>query len=127
MRIGETFESHAQLWKALPESVRSKKSARTNRFGDVYEPKSVPARRELKKEAYHDLHPDHPHENRSEDKDIHYENKQNGNISKLLLDDAHHSCLWMKPRITLNGKHPRNCSKWSSPDEFLNQLKESGK
>jgi len=128
MRIGTTFDSHAQLWKELKVKERKAKSAHANQFGDVYEPKHGAIRNEFVRESYLPLHHDHPHKDkeRSVAKDVGYQNRQTGEHSKLLLGHANHSYLWMKTSIAYKSQHPRT-KKWSSLNEFLKELKESEK
>lgn len=125
MKIGETFNSHAQLWNALAPEVRSKKSAKANRFGDVYKPKPDAGRDELARGNYQPLHRNHPHhgEEQIQRKDVSYRNWRTGEIAKLLLGDARHSYLWMQPHVAFKGRHPRT-KRWESLAEFLEELQE---
>ena len=101
MQVGQAFETHAQLWNALPERTRQAKEANKHRLGDLYQPKAQSsdpyqlASYKLPHEAHvhhSDCNPDGWHN------DITY-SKPSRLPAALLVGDRHHSFLWDTPLI----------------------------
>ncbi len=91
MQVGQAFETHAQLWNALPERTRQGKAANKHRLGDLYQPASYKLPHEA--HVHHsDRNPDGWHN------DITY-SKPSRHPAALLVGDRHHSFLWDTPLI----------------------------
>ncbi len=122
MRIGQTYESHYDLWHSLPEKVRKEKTADKNPLGDVYRPLD----RETQKSPFDPamyLKPcrNHSHK-RSWRKDIEYIAR--GDIHPLLLvGDLKYSFVWDQYIITLDRSIGRG-QRRSHLKEFLGRLQE---
>ena len=77
MRVVDGFDSHHDLWNALPKRVRNAKetSKKGNALGDVYRPKrDLSGRQKFTPSNYHSPCPEHDHI-KSWAKDIHYETR----------------------------------------------------
>ena len=120
MRVGQTFESHYDLWYSLPEEVREAKAADKNPLGDIYKPLG----RETQKSPFDPaiyLEPcrNHSHKHCWKE-DIKYKTK--GGIHPLLLvGDVKYSFVWNQRMITFKGSIGRGQRKFNL-GEFLNHL-----
>jgi hypothetical protein len=130
-RVREAYESHSELWNALPAAARRVKSARNSELGDLYEPK-----RELAGIArfdpahYHTPVAGHNHHNEKRPIgwhiDIDYglspKVKQGAKRkSSLLIADPQLSFLWEKPRLYKNA-HWRQRNRGLTLETFLDIL-----
>jgi hypothetical protein len=125
MRIGQTFESHYDLWDYLPEEVRKAKAADVNPFGDIYRPSG----RETQQfpndpSKYHKPCRGHSHSHCHQwHKDIKYTAKK-GIDPLLLVGDAKYSFAWDQCMITFKGSIGRGQRKFKLC-EFLDRLHEA--
>jgi hypothetical protein len=126
MKVDQAFESHRDLWYALPEEVREAKSATHHRHGDIYQPK---------REVGDPFDPgyyvapcsDHVHAPGSAwHGDIDYVGCSDRKAA-LLLGNPDHSFLWDRPIIFTPLPLHRGQKKWPDGlDDFLTQLKGEG-
>jgi hypothetical protein len=104
MKVKYAFESHYDLWysEEVPDTVKQAKLADENRFGDVFQPRSMPIDKndEFDFEHYHPPVADHVHAPKDWwHKDINYEKGVGGRKAALLIGDPQYSFLWNKPTL----------------------------
>ena len=109
MMVSQTFESHHELWfsDSISEDTKVAKAANLNKFGDIYQPKSV------SDDPYCHLSyfapcEDHVHCNPCDwHKDINYPDRY-GRTPALLVGCPEYSFLWDTPAIESPFTIPRN-------------------
>jgi len=106
MKVGIAFESYYELWYSdkLPDTVKQAKLARSNKFGDVFEPQSgLIDKNFFNPQNYHPPIQNHVHANPKNPnnwhKDINYEKGVSGRKAALLIGDTQYSFLWDKPKL----------------------------
>jgi hypothetical protein len=114
MRIRDEYDSQLDLWSALPPSVRAVKSARTNRLGDLFEPRATAHAAAYNPASYHPpvsspVGAEHVHWSTAWLQDICWRYPTPATkMPKLLVGDPDYSFVWSRPRYSFNGtKHPR--------------------
>lgn len=132
MKIGEVYESHADLWRAFLQQGRQKildvKNSSSNPLGDVYQPKDIEKcflGIQYKQESYENTIAGHEHDGDWR-KDINYEGygKQQ---AAMLVGEAVNSFVWTKEMVFSKLPLPRSTKKYGNPEDFLNSLKTSQK
>ncbi len=127
------FESHSELWDAIPSKTRQAKSAKLCRFGDLYEPRRALRRDDCFDPAYYHTpiskHAHHRHacDNKWQN-DIDYRRKTGKRpkqVASLLVCHPPLSFLWESPTIRLKEDHVRDYQRWDNLDEFLGKLESS--
>lgn len=128
MKIGEVYESHADLWRAFLQQGRQEildvKNATSNPFGDVYRPKDIEKcflEIRYKQESYENTIDGHAHEGDWR-KDVNYEGygKQQ---AALLVGESENSFVWTKAKLSSKIHLPRNTKKYGNSVDFINTLK----
>lgn len=124
MRVGQTFESHYDLWYSLPEEIREVKAADVNPLGDIYRPLGIETQESPFDTAmYHKPCRNHSHES-DWSKDIEYKTKKS--IYPLfLVGDVKYSFVWNQGIITIDHNIGRGQRRLNLR-EFLDQLQEVG-
>lgn len=130
MQVGEEYDSQADLWHSLGVSTRNAKSARGNRFGDVYEPNGATAATAYEPGGYFPPYgngPDDQHVHLARDhwkQDICFRYPvRDAKQPKLLIGDPERSFLWQRPRYAyMERQHPRN-RVYDSMTEFYQYLR----
>lgn len=128
MRVGARAQSHAELWRILPEPIRAAKSATTHLLGDVFEPLDDDLRGPgaWDPENYVPPRPGHSHDNGSPPswhRDI--SASYNGQRPALLVGDPDCSFVWNRPLIRLHEagpRLPRNPMSSTTLTDFLRRL-----
>ena len=125
MQVKDAYESHRDLWKALPNSVRTAKTARVHRLGDVYEPRSGddpfdPGTYYPPVEKHSHASERWPDEWRE---DIKYLGKKTRRHTALLVGDPDRSYLWNSPMFIYSGVLHRGQKKFENLGAFLAELK----
>lgn len=124
-QVRSGYSTAADLWAALPTSLRQAKSTRRNRLGDAFQPNPTSSCGDPRDAAhYHPPMVGHSHHRtaRADDwkKDIEFSNAQFGRHAAYLVADPEFTFLWQTPALFLE-HHPRNQS-WDSVDELLQGL-----
>lgn len=110
MQVKNAFESHYDLWNALPPKTRESKAADRNIYGDVFRPKdnlSISDKHDYTKYCKPESHV-HLNKENSWQKDIRY--YYNNRYAALLVGNPKMSFLWNRPcivtrhRLTLGQK-----------------------
>jgi hypothetical protein len=109
MKIKDAFESHHDLWYALPAKARLAKDAhkKGNKFGDVFRPiRKLKNSDKYAHSLYHGpcdethVHSEWWH------KDVNYPKTKNRHRPSLLVGDKNNSYLWDKPLVAaINNLH----------------------
>lgn len=121
MKVAQAYASHADLWQALPSTVREAKSARQHPHGDLYEPLGFGSDAPHSPESYHAPCTGHRHEKPELwHKDIGYMNWKRP--AALLVGDPDKSFLWSEPMLCYRGSMTQGYKKWSSVTDFLRCL-----
>ena len=108
MMVSQTFESHQELWSSdsIPEETKIAKAASLDKFGDIYQPKS------MQDDPYCHLSyfapcDDHVHcDPRDWHKDIYYPDRY-GRTPALLVGCPEYSFLWDTVAVESPFKIPR--------------------
>jgi hypothetical protein len=127
-RVKRAYESHSELWFAVPERVRSAKSSKQHRLGDLHQP-----RRELIGPAsfdpnkYHRPIFDHVHQG-TWHIDVDYALKKRKRkpkekpVAPVLVADPRMTFLWQEPVLYFGQNHIRDYRKWTTLAEFLESV-----
>ncbi len=121
MRVKKAFESHCELWYALPHQVRLAKAAnrKHNVFGDVYRPLGkTTLKNSFSKSKYHQPCPSHAHFD-GWAKDIDYKKYRR---AAMLVGDEKNSYVWNQPEIALDHNIGRGQVKYCLNDFLNNHL-----
>ncbi|MCI0744393.1 MAG: hypothetical protein L0Y58_03205 [Verrucomicrobia subdivision 3 bacterium] len=128
-RVRSAYESHSELWIALPQRVRQAKSSRHFRLGDLHEPRRVlngPAR--FDPNNYHDPIAGHVHADKW-DIDVDYALKERKRqptqkpLAPLLVADSRLTFLWQEPILHFSQDHIRDYLKWQTLTAFLENVR----
>jgi hypothetical protein len=126
MRVGQAFESHCELWNALPDRVRAAKSMYRHHLGDLFEPKvhlKPGPEANFDPKNYKKVHPEHPHRD-SWEQDLDYRPFDRfGRCAPLLLGEQNRSFLWSEPSLAYKGIMHQGCKKFDSLMHFLQHLR----
>ncbi len=123
MRVEHAFESHYDLWHALPSRVRLAKATDTNTLGDVYKPLGADTQEDpFNICRYHQPHPSHKRKYEMI-KDINYRRNDNHRAA-LLVGDVKYSFIWDQCKITFKDNIGRGQRKLTL-GEFLGLLREA--
>ena len=126
MRVSQAYESHYDLWKALPRKVRRAKEAdkKCNVFGDIYRPRN-PGTREyiFCASKYHEPCESHSHEDGWAN-DVNYRYRRR---ASLLLGDVKCSFVWDQPEVIYHKAMGRGQRRHSVGDFLDNYLSEGGR
>lgn len=121
MRVNHAFESHYELWHALPRQVRWAKAAdrKCNILGDIYRPLGrITKKNPFSKNKYHKPCPSHVHMD-GWAKDIDYKKYRR---AAMLVGDEKSSYVWSKPKIAFDHNIGRGQAKYSLKDLVTNHL-----
>ena len=125
-RISSAFESHADLWDALPAEVRDAKSAQDHFLGDVFVPREELVEDNRFSPRRYFAPSRHSHRKNKCDSgwhnDINYKHSSRYGWPSLLVGDPEQTYLWQKPMIAFNEHHCRNFKKWDGTSELLSHL-----
>lgn len=124
MRVGHAFESHWDLWHALPPQVRSAKAADTNPVGDVYKPLG----RDTQKDPFNICRYHQPHKSHGRKytwpADINYQRNNDCRRAALLVGDVDYSFVWDQRTIVFDHNIGRGQRTYSLED-FLKCLQQA--
>lgn len=104
MLVERSFANHLELWRMLPDYLRSAKSASKSQLGDLFEPKARAAKNPHEPTNYKTPIPDHVHSTPKHPNAWHYDVMRWGRSAKahrLLLGKASQSYRWKQVRILL--------------------------
>ncbi len=121
MRVDRAFESHYELWYALPREVRWEKAAdrRFNILGDIYRPLGRTTQKiPFSKTGYLQPCPSHVHINEWT-KDIDYKKYRR---AAMLVGDEKSSFIWSQPKIALDHNIGRGQVKYFLKDFLHSHL-----
>jgi hypothetical protein len=128
-RIKSTYESHADLWQAMPARIRNAKAADRHFLGDMFRPKSPKTAENARFSPSQYVVPvTHVHRQHPGAKgwrnDINYRHADKYGHPALLVADPRRTFLWNEPAIYFDGEHCRNFYKWSTLREFVSRLRQ---
>lgn len=121
MRVKHAFESHYELWHALPRQVRWAKAAdrKANILGDIYRPLGkTTLKGRFKKASYHQPCLSHVHFD-GWVKDIDYKQYRR---AAMLVGDERSSYVWSQPKIVLDHNIGRGQVKYHLRDLVHNHF-----
>jgi hypothetical protein len=126
-RIARAYESHFDLWRNLPATVRDAKCAQEEFLGDLFEPRDNVAGEGRFDPRNYFAPPSHDHHKHSCDNgwhnDIRYKHSKRFGRPSLLIGDPKLTFIWNRPLICFYGHHCRDFKKWRSITEFRGQLR----
>jgi hypothetical protein len=133
-RIEAAYESHAELWAALPAGARRGKGAHRHYLGDVFQPKAPRPAGAARFSPGRYVAPSlHSHRWRDEagwhdgwHNDVAYRHADVSGHPPLLAADPRRTFLWPEPVIYLPGKHCRNYLTWTSMKDLFAALRGAG-
>jgi hypothetical protein len=130
MQVEVAYDSHSDLWNALPETVRDAKAAHKHFLGDVFVPKTTnltgdsrfdPSRYHCPSRHAH-IKPKDPiywHN------DINYQHAaRTGRQPPLLVAEPSLTYIWKEPMLYLDCNHHRDYEKWANLQDLIARLKE---
>lgn len=127
MKIGEAYESHADLWRVFlqlgRQNILDVKSASNNSFGDIYKPKNISkctAETRFLQDSYEAPIVNHAHDSDWK-KDVNhggYGERQ----ATLLVGDPAKSFVWTSEMIWSKPPLPRSTKKYVKAEDFIIEL-----
>ena len=128
-KIKSAYESHAELWDALPSNVRDAKSAQDHRLGDLFMPRGDLVGKDRFKPSRYYTPSRHSHRKNSCDSswhnDIKYKHSGRYGWPSLLVGDPHQTYIWQEPLIALKDDHCRNFKKWDGISDLLSHVEKA--
>jgi hypothetical protein len=128
-QVEHVYASQADLWKALPQTLRRAKSTRTNHLGDAYQPNPASGCSDPFDTAhYHPPMLGHSHHQTESDdgwvNDIEFFHAGFGRHPVLLVAKPALTFLWQTPLLFVDS-HPRNKT-WDNLHALLGRLRIGG-